>query len=137
MFAVIASVLHPPSGIPAIAFSCKETSVSRTVSAVASHGICADSSVAGEAKVLDLPGNISATVQISESGMLTIGVGWLVEDGTRICIERDYDQVGNLVQVRSSTDVKGGWIGVQNVKYLPNRIIFSYEGWEATASIHK
>uniref|UniRef100_A0A804RHQ6 Uncharacterized protein n=1 Tax=Zea mays TaxID=4577 RepID=A0A804RHQ6_MAIZE len=56
--------------------------------------------------VLWLPGGVTAYVDISEDGILCIGVGWYSEEGINLVMERDYGTDGRLREVRSKTEVK-------------------------------
>lgn len=42
---------------------------------------------------------------------LVITFGWLVRDDSLLLLEREYDSLGELMEVRHSTAVKGGWSG--------------------------
>jgi hypothetical protein len=42
---------------------------------------------------------------------LQVGLHWLVDDGSCLFIERQYDADGVLAEVRQGSAVKGGWSG--------------------------
>lgn len=42
---------------------------------------------------------------------LQIGLHWLVDGGSCLFVERQYDGEGQLAEVRHGTAVKGGWSG--------------------------
>eukprot|EP00879_Flechtneria_rotunda_P029684 GHRR01032123.1.p1 GENE.GHRR01032123.1~~GHRR01032123.1.p1 ORF type:complete len:450 (+),score=206.08 GHRR01032123.1:188-1351(+) len=74
-----------------------------------------------------LPGNAVATLRMvpvpssdpsssktngsSGSRGLLIGLHWLVDGGSCVFVERQYDADGQLMEVRHGTAVKGGWSG--------------------------
>ncbi|KAJ1272106.1 hypothetical protein BS78_06G177300 [Paspalum vaginatum] len=96
------------SGAPFV-YLCMETVKKRTLP---------ESSVFfGEEEMLDmqdvtvlwLPGGVTAYVDISEDGVLCIGVGWYSEEGINLVMERDYGTDGRLREVRSKTEVKRRW----------------------------
>lgn len=60
--------------------------------------------------VLWLPGGITAYVDQKEDGVLTIGIGWY-NDGVNLVMERVYNANGRLYEVRTKSEVKGGWVG--------------------------
>eukprot|EP00897_Mesotaenium_endlicherianum_P008707 jgi/Mesen1/7865/ME000042S07310 len=64
-----------------------------------------------DVSILWLPGGVSVTLDITEKGTLLAGVGWLSDEGSRLYLERVYDSRGLLQEVRSGSEVKGGWVG--------------------------
>ncbi|KAI3796616.1 hypothetical protein L1987_39294 [Smallanthus sonchifolius] len=56
--------------------------------------------------MLWLPGGVTGYVDVSEDGILCIGVGWYSDEGINLVMERDYGTDGRLKEVRSKTEVK-------------------------------
>ncbi|CAM6029176.1 unnamed protein product [Sphagnum balticum] len=67
--------------------------------------------VVDDPSLLWLPGGVIAGVEAKESGILTISVGWLCADKTRLVMERDYGPNGKLAEVRLQSHIKGDWLG--------------------------
>ncbi len=67
--------------------------------------------VLDDPSLLWLPGGVIAGVEAKESGILTISVGWLCADKTRLVMERDYGPNGKLAEVRLQSHIKGDWLG--------------------------
>lgn len=59
--------------------------------------------------VLWLPGGVTAYVDVSEDGILCIGVGWYSDEGINLVMERDYGVDGKLREVRSKSEIKRRW----------------------------
>ncbi|KAK8621512.1 hypothetical protein V6N13_080945 [Hibiscus sabdariffa] len=58
--------------------------------------------------VLWLPGGVTSYVDVSNDGILTIGVGWYSDEGINLVMERDYGINGKLKEVRGNLRSKGG-----------------------------
>ncbi len=67
--------------------------------------------VVDDPSLLWLTGGVIAGVEAKESGMLTISVGWLCANKTRLVMERDYGPNGKLAEVRLQSHIKGDWLG--------------------------
>ncbi|XVE74127.1 hypothetical protein DITRI_Ditri11bG0173900 [Diplodiscus trichospermus] len=59
--------------------------------------------------VLWLPGGVTSYVDVSNDGVLTIGVGWYSDEGINLVMERDYGIDGKLKEVRWKSEVKRRW----------------------------
>ncbi|KAK8534607.1 hypothetical protein V6N12_057251 [Hibiscus sabdariffa] len=59
--------------------------------------------------VLWLPGGVTSYVDVSNDGILTIGVGWYSDEGINLVMERDYGINGKLKEVRWKSEVKRRW----------------------------
>lgn len=59
--------------------------------------------------VLWLPDGVTAYVDVSEDGILCIGVGWYSDEGINLVMERDYGVDGKLKEVRSKSEIKRRW----------------------------
>ncbi|KAL4303348.1 hypothetical protein GQ457_10G000010 [Hibiscus cannabinus] len=59
--------------------------------------------------VLWLPGGVTSYVDVSNDGILTIGVGWYSNEGINLVMERDYGINGKLKEVRWKSEVKRRW----------------------------
>ncbi|KAK8534604.1 hypothetical protein V6N12_057248 [Hibiscus sabdariffa] len=58
--------------------------------------------------LLWLPGGVTSYVDVSNDGILTIGVGWYSDEGINLVMERDYGINGKLKEVRGNLRSKGG-----------------------------
>jgi hypothetical protein len=95
---------------PPFIYMTMETLKRRTLPEIPIHFIDEDVLDMQEVTMMWLPGGISAYVEIKGDGIFTVGVGWY-EDGINLVMERDYTSDGRLYDVRSKTEVKGGWVG--------------------------
>ncbi|KAF9591203.1 hypothetical protein IFM89_002858 [Coptis chinensis] len=59
--------------------------------------------------LLWLPGGVTGYVDVKEDGILCIGVGWYLDEGINLVMERDYGLDGKLKDVRSKSEVKRRW----------------------------
>ena len=95
---------------PPFIYMTMETLKRRTLPEIPIHFVDEDILDMQDVTVMWLPGGINAYVEIKGDGIFTIGVGWY-EDGVNLVMERDYTSDGKLSDVRSKTEIKGGWIG--------------------------
>ncbi|KFK37279.1 hypothetical protein AALP_AA4G236400 [Arabis alpina] len=62
-----------------------------------------------DVSVMWLPGGVTAFVDVKKDGVLCVGVGWYSDEGINLVMERDYGLDGNLIEVRSKSEVKRRW----------------------------
>lgn len=97
------------SNTPPYVYLCMETLNKRSLPENSIHF--------GEEEMLDmqdvamlwLPGGVTGYVDVSEDGVLCIGVGWYSDEGINLVMERDYGLDGKLKEVRMKSEVKRRW----------------------------
>lgn len=62
-----------------------------------------------DVSVMWLPGGVTAYVDVKKDGVLCVGIGWYSDEGINLVMERDYGLDGNLIEVRSKSEVKRRW----------------------------
>lgn len=62
-----------------------------------------------DVSVMWLPGSVTAYVDVKKDGVLCVGIGWYSDEGINLVMERDYGLDGNLIEVRSKSEVKRRW----------------------------
>lgn len=59
-----------------------------------------------DATVLWLPGGVTSYVDVNKDGTLCLGVGWYLDEGMNLVMERDYETDGKLKEVRWKSEMK-------------------------------
>lgn len=98
---------------PSQVYFCSEVKVERKAPTAAAFQVEQSGTTIEDISVTWLPAGITSTLHVAEDGFLTLGVGWLAEDGTRLTMERTYDSTGKLFEVKAGTEIKGNWVGGQ------------------------
>ncbi|GBG88637.1 hypothetical protein CBR_g48168 [Chara braunii] len=92
---------------PSLVYSCRECVRKRKPQSFADDG----KEVEYANDILWLPGGVSSHLQPTSLGGVVLAVGWLGSDGSRLSMEREYDENGCLAEVRCNSEVRGGWVG--------------------------
>lgn len=98
------------NGIPYV-YLCTETLKKRALPESSVYFIEEEIADMQAATVLWLPGGVTGYADVSEDGILTIGVGWYSDEGINLVMERDYGMDGKLKEVRSKSEIKRRWSG--------------------------
>ncbi|XP_058221735.1 uncharacterized protein LOC131331820 [Rhododendron vialii] len=102
------TIMEQTNGTPYV-YLCTETLKKRSLPENPVHFKEEEMLDMQDVTVLWLPGGVTAYVDVSEDGILCIGVGWYSDEGINLVMERDYGVDGKLKEVRSKSEIKRRW----------------------------